>query len=297
MSRQNTWFTFTSPDMWLGEFDLPADDSRWATTNTIDDRGPVIAFPRTTVRIEQEGHASVVSDPMRAVLYRAGQPYRREVVSAEGDRCSFISFSRSLAAEAAGVFDSTADDPWTYRFPFPVAQLGAADYRLHQLVRMRLAAGDAADDEVREALYHLLWRVVASGYGAASIPEQRRPQTAAGHVAAVEEVRASLGRDLAVTAPLDELAASVHLSPFHLARVFREGTGRSIHGYRTEVRLRASLGQIADGARLADVAANLGFASQAHFTDRFRRAFGIAPSAWRQMRRNVEAIGGRARLA
>jgi AraC-like DNA-binding protein len=80
--------------------------------------------------------------------------------------------------------------------------------------------------------------------------------------------------------------------------VFREQTGRSIHGYRTEVRLRASLGRIADGERLADVAAAVGFASHAHLTDKFRRAYGVSPHEWRaQKRTNMEARSGEANVA
>ncbi len=73
----------------------------------------------------------------------------------------------------------------------------------------------------------------------------------------------------------------MHASPFHLSRVFREQTGSSLHAYRTEARLRAGLERIADGEGLAGLAADLGFASQAHLTDRFRRVFGVTPHAWR----------------
>ena len=100
-----------------------------------------------------------------------------------------------------------------------------------------------------------------------------------------------IGRCLESNVSLDGLAATAHMSPFHLSRIFRERTGRSIHAYRTEVRLRASLGRIADGERLADVAAAVGFASHAHLTDKFRRAYGVGPREWRdrQKRRNLEA--------
>jgi AraC-like DNA-binding protein len=54
-----------------------------------------------------------------------------------------------------------------------------------------------------------------------------------------------------------------------------------------------------DGERLADIAAALGFASHAHLTDKFRRAYGVSPQAWRQqqMRRNVEASRQEANVA
>jgi AraC-like DNA-binding protein len=296
MAAKTTWFTFTSVDIWLGEFHLPPDHQGWQLPNAISDRAPLIAFPRTTVRIGQENRPWVVAEPTRAILYAAGQPYRRGIVSAEGDRCSFITFSHELAAEAAAPFDARGDDPLTYRFPFVAADVGTTDYQRHQRTRRQVADATAGPEQVREELYWLAGRVVASGYvgqmgRAGRLPSKTRRE-------AVDAVRASIGRDLSVTQTLDELGAEACLSPFHLARVFRSVTGTSIHAYRTQVRLRSGLARIADGDSIADVAADVGFSSQAHLTDRFHREFGVAPNAWRrEMSTIVKARAELARLA
>ncbi|MEO6351376.1 MAG: AraC family transcriptional regulator [Candidatus Limnocylindrales bacterium] len=298
MAAQTTWFTFVSPDIWLGEFRLPPDHPGWHLPNAISVRAPLIAFPRTTVRIDQEGKPSIVADPTRAVLYAAGQRYRRGLVSGEGDRCSFITFSHALAAQAALPFDTRADDPATYRFPFVAAAVDAPDYQRHQRTRQRVADPTRAADEdaIREELYWLLGRVVANGYSQHAGHALRR--SAAAGQDAVDAVRVAIGRDLSITHSLDELGERACLSPFHLARVFRSLTATSIHAYRTQVRLRASIARIADGEALANVAAEVGFSSQEHLTDRFHRAFGMAPNAWRrEMSRIVKARGEFARLA
>lgn len=294
MGRPGTTFTFTSDDIWLGEFDLPPSDPAWDRPNAIGIEAPLFAIPRTTVAIRQEGRPWVVGDPTRAICYAAGQPYRRGVLSADGDRCSFITFSHALAAEAASPYDPVAAaDPATYRFPFVAAEIGRDEYVRHQRVRRAIASGTGDRDELRESLYWMLARVVANGY--AGVQPRRanghRGATSASHVEVTDAVRAGIGRRLDANITLDELAASAHMSPFHLSRVFREQTGRSIHAYRTDVRLRASLGRIADGERLADVAAAVGFASHSHLTDKFRRAYGVTPGEWRdrEKRTNVEA--------
>jgi AraC-like DNA-binding protein len=302
VGRPGSTFTFISDDIWLGEFNLPVGDPAWDRSNAVSDQSPLIAIPRTTVGIQQEGRPFVVADPTRAVCYPAAQPYRRAVLSADGDRCSFIVFSQALAAEAAAAYDpAAAADPDMYRFPFVTADIDRDDYVRHQGLR-RAVAHDAADtDSLRESLYWMLARTVASGYADtfAGAAAQRRPQTSRAHAEATDAVRAALGRRLDANLTLDLLAAAVHMSPFHLSRVFREQTGRSIHAYRTEVRLRASLGRIADGERLADVAAAVGFASHAHLTDRFRRAYGVTPQEWRagQKRTNLEASTLEANIA
>ena len=86
---------------------------------------------------------------------------------------------------------------------------------------------------------------------------------------------------------LDDVARAVHVSPFHLARIFQQQTGVPVHRYLTQLRLRASLERLADGAGdLTAVALELGFSSHSHFTDAFRREFGHSPS---EMRKILEA--------
>ena len=83
-------------------------------------------------------------------------------------------------------------------------------------------------------------------------------------------------------ASLDRIAATLHVSPYHLARLFREQTGYTVHGFRNQVRLRSALDRVRDpGTDLSSLAADLGFSSHSHFTKAFRAAFGVTPSALR----------------
>jgi len=99
-------------------------------------------------------------------------------------------------------------------------------------------------------------------------------------------------RDYIAAAPersdtLDGIAKAVHCSAFHLARRFRLHTGMSLHGFRNQLRMTLALDRLREGeGSISALALDLGFASHAHFTVAFRRAFGMAP---RQMRTNLEA--------
>ena len=69
---------------------------------------------------------------------------------------------------------------------------------------------------------------------------------------------------------------------FHLARLFRQATGHSLHGYRTELRLRSALDHLASSScDLVTLALSLGYSSHSHFTRVFRHAFGVTPSSVR----------------
>jgi AraC-like DNA-binding protein len=81
---------------------------------------------------------------------------------------------------------------------------------------------------------------------------------------------------------LGRVAYVLRTSPFHLARVFRAETGFSVDAYQRSLRLRAALERLptyADG--LTTLALELGFSSHSHFTETFRREFGVSPSALR----------------
>jgi AraC-like DNA-binding protein len=75
----------------------------------------------------------------------------------------------------------------------------------------------------------------------------------------------------------------VDVSPYHLCRVFRECTGVPIHRYRDWLRLRASLEMIADSdVSILAIALDLGYSNEAHFSESFRREFGLRPGAYRR---------------
>lgn len=82
---------------------------------------------------------------------------------------------------------------------------------------------------------------------------------------------------------LEELAAATGLSPWHLARAVTRQTGLPPHAHLLEFRCRAARDRLAGPERLADIAADVGFADQSHMTRAFRARFGLPPGAWRKI--------------
>ena len=80
-----------------------------------------------------------------------------------------------------------------------------------------------------------------------------------------------------------ELANLVAVSPHHLSRVFKAETGETISRYRNRLRVRLTLERLAEGELcLARLAAELGFADQAHLARVVRRELGATPSLLRE---------------
>lgn len=78
---------------------------------------------------------------------------------------------------------------------------------------------------------------------------------------------------------LEQLAATAGLSPFHFNRLFHRVVGVSPHRYLLDCRLRRAreLLVAGSGRSIGEVAAECGFADQAHFGRQFRRAYGVSP--------------------
>jgi AraC-like DNA-binding protein len=80
------------------------------------------------------------------------------------------------------------------------------------------------------------------------------------------------------------LARVLGVSPFHLSRVFSAHAGMSLTRYGTRVRASRALARIGDGERdLARLAADLGFADQAHLIRTAEAEFGRPPGALRAL--------------
>jgi len=83
---------------------------------------------------------------------------------------------------------------------------------------------------------------------------------------------------------LGDLARAAGVSAYHLSRTFRRVTGLTLSHYRIRLRLRRAMERLAAGERdLAGLAADLGFADQAHLTRALRAETGTTPGALRTL--------------
>jgi AraC-like DNA-binding protein len=100
----------------------------------------------------------------------------------------------------------------------------------------------------------------------------------------VEKVKELVAADPGARHTLDSIALHVGCSPYHLSRVFRRASGRTLHAYLTHLRLREWLPRALEpGSDLAAVAFESGFSSHSHFTATFRQTFGLTPSGLRRV--------------
>jgi AraC-like DNA-binding protein len=127
------------------------------------------------------------------------------------------------------------------------------------------------------ALAQLLSAHAAAGPASGPGPVKKAPD-------AVGAVRDLLADRLIDPPTLAELATLTGLSQFAVLRAFRAATGLPPHAYLNQLRVRRARRLLDDGLPAAEVAAEIGFADQAHLTRHFKRVVGVPPAAYQRER-------------
>jgi AraC family transcriptional regulator len=98
----------------------------------------------------------------------------------------------------------------------------------------------------------------------------------------LERVLALIEGRLAEAIQVRDLAASVRMSPYHFARLFKQSMGQAPHLYITWQRMDRAKELLAQSdLPLAQVATRVGYHTQAHFTGVFHARVGTTPRAYR----------------
>ena len=206
-------------------------------------------------------------DPAVVYFERPGQEQQVAHPNEGGDSCTAFALAPETVAQLWG---GEPELPAAPLFTDAELDLG------HRLLVAASARGDSF--ELAERAVALLAAVlerahpgrVASG----------RPATAAARSASVEAAREAIAASPRIG--LLELARMAAISPHHLSRIFSEHTGETVSRYRNRIRVRIALERLADGeTSLARLAADLGFADQAHLCRVVRSELGQAPSRLR----------------
>jgi AraC-like DNA-binding protein len=226
--------------------------------------GHAVVFVRRGCFRRRVGGAEALLDPAVVYFENPGDEQQFAHPCDGGDACTVVHLSPDLAAELVGGERGLPEQP--------LFTDGTLDLEQRELV----AGSSSADPfELTERALLLvadvLERARPAGTGAG------RPSTVAARRRAVEDAREALTADPRLG--VRDLARAVAVSPHHLSRIFAAHTGESISRYRNRIRVRLALERLAGGeTSLARLAADLGFADQAHLTRVVRAHLGRPPS-------------------
>lgn len=224
-------------------------------------------------------HRRRVVTANHAVLVPADAPYRISFPAAIGDHALTL----RLSAEA---IDAALPQPCArrgiersllgFRMLLPPSVMLARNMFWRRLAAHEVDALGAEEFGMR--LFDLVLRASDAGHAA----RLGSPRGAA-RQRQIERVKEAVAVSPERKWSLHLLAEFACTSPYHLARVFRESTGTSIHQYLLRLRLGLALRRLlASEADLATIASDLGFSSHSHFSARFRALFGATPTEIRR---------------
>jgi AraC-like DNA-binding protein len=254
-------------DVTVAEVRCHGDGQAWSDPEPIRRFGLVLV--RSGLFCRRVDGVETVVDACSGYLQRAGSE-QQIAHPIGGDVCtSFAIGTDVLDAITSGVVLPPR------RIGGPIFTTGAVDLA-HRALLAR-ARADASAEELAERALLLIGTVITDlmpEVVTAGFPVRRR----AGRV--VDEVRQAVAADPGLR--LADLARTAELSPYHLSRLFRQTSGMTISQLRSRLKVRRALDRLADGQRnLAALAAETGFADQAHLTRTVRRETGHTPGQLR----------------
>lgn len=89
---------------------------------------------------------------------------------------------------------------------------------------------------------------------------------------------------------LDQLAREFYVSKYHIAHVFKENVGMSIHQYITKKRLAACRDAILGGTGITEAYLMFGFGDYTSFYRAFKKEYGMSPKEYKELRMDKELV-------
>jgi AraC family transcriptional regulator len=156
------------------------------------------------------------------------------------------------------------------------AALDPIVWHLGRELRAELRRRRALDPRYLESVATVLARHVVETYAwspreSNGLPRYKLRQ-------AIQFIRDNLDRNIG----FHDIAAHLNMSPYHFSRMFKRSAGDSPHRYVVRCRVeRAKELLVQTSWPITDVAFDVGYRSQSHFTTCFSRLVGVSPAAFR----------------
>lgn len=233
----------------------------------------VISIIEDGVQTFKHGRNQHVTTPGKLIVINPGEVHTGEAARHEGFVYRAMYPSANLLGRLMETFKSEAMQ--LPQFPGGTVQ----DVGLfHQMQRLHQQSERAVSGlELEEGLLNFLVEFTRR-YAASSpvLPHYQQANQAVRQVCDYLEAH----YDEPVT--LADLSAQVHITPYHLTRLFSRQMGIPPHRYLENIRIHHAERLLASGIPIAEVAYATGFSSQSHLTRTFKRFIGTTPGEYLQ---------------
>ena len=254
----------------------------------VDGRGEIpqgyqIVLPRAGAYQRRDAYGTVLADPNQVLFYNQGQPYDTTHPVQGGDSSTVFTFAPALLIGMIQAYHPAIENHPCLIFQRNHLTLNTS----LQVLQYKLLCAEkhnAAPLQIEEQIITLtdeilraLYRDDTSRQGPLSANTRRA------HADQTDAVKIFLNAHIHKPLQLEQISSAVHLSPYHLCRIFKQNAGMTIHQYFKRLRLFNAAEQMLENPaeRLDLLALEYGFSNHGNFSTTFRQAFGLNPSALR----------------
>ena len=244
-----------------GEVDMEIGDRRFSLRP-----GDVLVLPPGTAH--------------RAVVRSGERPYRRFVFWLSEDFC------RALRAESPDflyLFDRVQKKK-EYVHPMDALEFNSLRSQLFTLLEELHTNRFGRDAQI--GLYVRMLLLTLSRTVWQRENPRARKETRSSYQLITDYVAGHLDADLS----LDTLSRELYLNKFHIAHLFQENTGLSLHQYITKKRLSACVDAMQSGKRISEICSQFGFQNYSSFYRAFRKEYGCSPGTWLEEHLSAAAV-------
>lgn len=256
MSALVSRFVFATPLLTVRDVQCSACRGRHVGAAECDPISHIV-IPYRGNFVRRVGTRIAQADVNQALFFNAGEEYRIDHVTDDGDACLSFDLSEQLLAELAGATQFRNPQ----RHIDPGLQLHVARLRHHRS-NVLLA---------EESALGIARRLLAADCSTKFVTSAQRRL--------VQRAKQILHSDPRHRWSLSEIARAIDTAPVHLTQTFSKVEGMPLYRYQTQLRLALALHELPETDELSALALDLGFSSHSQFTTAFKRMYGAPPSA------------------
>ncbi len=176
---------------------------------------------------------------------------------------------------------------FSHKEPHPVHRLQLQQEDRDKVLHLlhKLTSVDGFGEDILTTSHFLELVVFLSGLylkHQADHPRKRLPEPTAGRCVQIHPIAAYIDEHITQDLSLEILSQQFYLTPSYLCRIFKNGTGTTIHKYITAKRITLAKDLLTQGFSVTDACSLSGFKDYNGFFKSFVSAVGISPKKYAQ---------------